>query len=288
MKIVGTGLSGLVGSRVVSLLSDSFTFENMSRSTGVDITNREEVISAIASSDAPIVLHLAAKTNVDGCEEDKSLGKDGDAWKINVQGTKNVVDGCLQNNKKLIFVSTDFVFNGENPPEGGYTEEDKPDPINWYATTKYEAEEVVRGTLPKSIIIRIAYPYKANGEKDFVSAVRNRLQAKSTVAGVTDHIFCPTFIDDIAHTLPVLISGNGEGLYHVTGSQALSPYDATLLIAKTFGYETSLIEETTREKYFAGRAPRPFRLPMNNGKIGKLGARMKTFQVGLEEIKKTA
>src|SRR3989338_4999304 len=90
MKILGTGLDGLVGSRIVELLKDKHEFENLSISTGVDITDRDVILEKIKTSDAQIVLHLAAKTNVDVCEKDKALGEDGEAWKINVGGTKNM------------------------------------------------------------------------------------------------------------------------------------------------------------------------------------------------------
>ena len=105
MKVLGTGLDGLVGSRIVELLSDKYEFENLSISTGLNITNRDAVLERIKSSDAQIVLHLAAKTNVDGCELDKPLGEKGDAWKINVSGTQNVADACSQTKKKLIYIS---------------------------------------------------------------------------------------------------------------------------------------------------------------------------------------
>lgn len=111
MKILGTGLNGLVGSRIVELLKDKYEFENLSLSTGVDITDRNIVLEKIKSSDAEVVLHLAAKTDVDGCELDKPLGEKGEAWKINVKGTQNIADGCLKFNKKLIYISTDFAFS---------------------------------------------------------------------------------------------------------------------------------------------------------------------------------
>ncbi|MGH7246392.1 MAG: SDR family oxidoreductase, partial [Candidatus Levyibacteriota bacterium] len=139
--IIGTGISGLVGSRITELLSADFSFEEISRSTGIDITDNRSVLQKISSSNSPFVLHLAAKADVDGCELDKPLGVNGDAWKINVIGTKNIADACLQTGKKLLYISTDFVFDGEKAD--GYTEEDMPNPINWYAETKYEGEKIV-------------------------------------------------------------------------------------------------------------------------------------------------
>lgn len=284
MKILGTGLNGLVGSRIVELLKDKYEFENLSRSTGFNIEDRINVAEKIKSSDAQIVLHLAAKTNVDGCEEDKSLGEQGEAWRINVEGTRNVASACLETNKKLIYISTDFVFDGTKEV---YSEEDIPNPINWYARTKYEGERIVQSLKTPWIIARIAYPYRANFTKlDFFRAILKRLQDGLPVAAITDHIFTPTYIDDIAFALDTLINNNSQGIFHVVGSQSLTPSDAAILIAQEFGLDQSKIGKTTRVEYFKDKAPRPFQLALKNDRITELGVRMKTFEEGLREIKR--
>lgn len=286
MKILGTGLDGLIGSRVVELLSDKYEFENLSIATGVDITDRNAIFQRIKTSDAQIVLHLAAKTDVDGCEKDKALGQDGKAWKVNVEGTRNVADACLGANKKLIYISTDFVFDGTNPPAGGYSEEDIPNPINWYAKTKYEGEKIVQDLKTPWIIARIAYPYRANFTKiDFFRAILEKLQEGKSVTVITDHIFTPTFIDDIASALDTLIGSSSQGIFHIVGSQSLTPLDAVNLIADEFELDKSKINKTTRSEFFNKSAPRPFQLVLKNDKIGKLGVGMRTFEEGIREIK---
>jgi dTDP-4-dehydrorhamnose reductase len=283
VKILGTGLTGLVGSRIVKLLSAKYQFENISRSNGVDIENKESVLSAISTSDAQVVLHLAAKTNVDGCETDKSLGQDGEAWRINVEGTKNISVACSQTNKKLIYISTDFVFDGTKK---AYSEEDIPNPVNWYAKTKYEGEKIVMDLKTPWIIARIAYPYRANFVRsDFFRAILSRLKNNEPVSAVTDHIFTPTFIDDIAFALDILIKNNSQGIFHVVGSQSLTPFAAANLIADEFELDKSRISKTTRADFFSNRATRPFQLSLKNDKITKLGIRMRTFDGGLREIK---
>jgi dTDP-4-dehydrorhamnose reductase len=287
MKILGTGLTGLVGSRIVELLKDKYEFENLSRSSGVDIINKNQVLEKIKNSEAQIVLHLAAKADVDECENDKALGQDGEAWKINVEGTRNVVNACQEVSKKLIYISTDFVFDGINPPVGGYSEEDIPNPVNYYAQTKYEGEKIIRDLKIPWIIARIAYPYRTNFTKsDFFRAILGRLQEGKSIMAVTDHIFTPTFIDDIASALDVLIDSNSRGVFHAVGSQRLTPFDAANLIADTFSLDKSKISRTTRSEFFNNRAPRPFQLALRNDKIIKLGARMRTFKEGLDEILK--
>jgi dTDP-4-dehydrorhamnose reductase len=283
MKILGTGLQGLVGSRIVELLSSSYEFENISRSSGVDITHVGQVTQAIKNSDADIVLHLAAKADVDGCEKDKSLGYEGEAWKINVEGTQNVANACEESKKKLIYISTDFVFDGE---KDFYTEEDNTNPLNWYAQTKYEGEKIIQQVQTPWIIARIAYPYRAVFSKnDFIRAVKARLQQNQPVSMVVDHIMTPTFIDDITFALDTLIKKEAIGTFHLVGSEHITPFDAAITIADTFGFDKTLIGKTTREAFFQGRAPRPFRLALKNDKITKLGVEMATLISGLEKIK---
>ncbi|MDO8582971.1 MAG: SDR family oxidoreductase [bacterium] len=284
MKILGTGLNGLVGSRITELLKDKYEFENVSRSEGVDVSNKDQVLEKIKNSDASVVLHLAAKSNVDACELDKSLGENGESWKINVEGTRNVADACSAANKKLIYISTDFVFDGTKV---AYSEEDIPNPINWYAQTKYEGEKIVQNLKTPWIIARIAYPYRANFTKlDFYRAILKRLQLGEEVKGIVDHIFTPTFIDDIAFALGSLINNDSQGIFHVVGSQSLTPFEASLLIAKIFNLDQKLMSKTTRAEFFKDRATRPFQLVLENDKIKRLGVEMRTFESGLEEILK--
>lgn len=284
MKILGTGLNGLVGSRIVELLNNTYQFQNISLSTGVDISDKDTVTNAIKNSDASIVLHLAAKTDVDACENDKMLGVKSNAWKINVEGARNVVDACKAFGKKLLYISTDFVFDGT---KNEYSEEDIPNPINWYGVTKYEGEKIVASSGVSYCIMRIAYPYRFSfaQKKDFVRAILEKLKNQQRVEAVTDHIMTPTFIDDIAFAIDAIIQKDALGIFHVVGSQSLSPYEAACLIASTFGYDHSLISKTTQKEFFYGRAIRPFCLKLKNDRILQLGVTMKTFVEGLQELK---
>ncbi|HSW89128.1 MAG TPA: SDR family oxidoreductase [Candidatus Saccharimonadales bacterium] len=286
-KLLITGGNGLVGSRVVELLSSTYDFNLLNRTSGTDITDKEAVLNKITNSEAEIIIHLAAKTDVDGCEKEKELGHESEAWKINVEGTRNVVDAATAANKKLLYISTDFVFNGQDTPEDGYTEESKPSPVNWYAQTKYEGEKIVQAAAIPWIITRIAYPYRAKFEKnDFARVFKSLLEQGKHLSLITDHFVNATFIDDLAPALDMLISQNQTGIYHLTGSQTLSPYEEGLLVAKTFGLDPTLIGKTTRAEFFKDRATRPFNLRMNNAKIEKLGIKMKSFEEGLTEIKR--
>src|SRR5581483_4501157 len=158
MKILATGLNGLLGSRIQELLQNKYTFENISLQTGVDIVNYDQIFSIFKSTDAQLVLHLAAKTNVDACEEDKKEGTLGQAWKVNVEGTRNIAKACSYFNKRLIHISTAFVFDGTKEY---YLEDDKRNAVNWYGQTKLEAEKIVEELKIPWIIIRPDFPYRA-------------------------------------------------------------------------------------------------------------------------------
>ena len=285
-EILGTGLDGLVGSRLVELLSLQFDFVNLSRKSGTDITNSEVVMERFKSCSSHIILHLAAKTDVDGCEDDKSLGEDGEAWRVNVEGTQNIVTAAQKTGKKIIFISTDFVFDGT---KNFFLENDNPNPVNWYGETKLQAEEaILKADLP-SIIIRIASPYMSqdSSKKDFVHRIISLLQRGEKISAVTDHTFTPTYIDDIAQALPLFIGKDLNGIYHLAGSQILSPFDAAILIAQQFGLNKNLISETTRMEFFTkrDRAFRPRNLALKSDKIAELGIKMRSFEEGLREFK---
>ena len=279
-------MTGLVGSRIVELLSDRYEFESISYEKGIDITNKEQVEKIVIDSSAGVVLHLAAKTNVDGCEKDKLLGINGDAWKINVEGTRNLVEACKKTGKKIIYISTDFVFDG-NPPAGGYAEEDTPNPINWYSQTKYEGEKIVQSSLIPFLICRIAFPYRTNflGKKDFVAAIRAKLENKEKISVVEDEFVTPTFIDDLAFAIDLLMKNNCTGIYHLVGSSFHTPVEAAEMVADAFGLDKNLIGKTTRKEYYQGRAPRAFSLKLKNDKLARLGYKMLTFEEGLKKIK---
>jgi dTDP-4-dehydrorhamnose reductase len=300
MKILATGLTGLVGSRFTDFFENIHEIENINLENRINILDTQEIEKVITSSDAEIVLHMAAKTNVDGCEEDMAKDKEilamedvsfrEKAWKelqsayaVNVFGTQNIVNACKKANKKIVYISTDFVFNGQKK---SYSEEDEPEPINWYAKTKYEGEKLITNSGLDYIIVRIAYPYRAFFKRgDFVRGLINKLEKKEKLEMITDHIMVPTFIDDIVNAIDALIQQNQNGIFHVVGSQTITPYQAAIKIAQEFNLDETLISKTTRVKYFAGKAQRPFCLNLKNDKINNLGIEMSSFDMGIRQVK---
>jgi dTDP-4-dehydrorhamnose reductase len=285
MNISIIGSTGLIGSRVVELLKNSYSFTEYNSSTGFDISNLQSLTPLMQDSSEWVIL-LAAKADVDGCEADKVQGESGDAWKINVVGTQNVAKICKETGKKLIYISTDFVFDGTKPDTEAYTEIDIPNPVNWYGHTKLKGEEAVKESGGQYCIVRLAYPFRESFEKkkDFVRAIESRLRDGQSVTAVTDHLFTPTFIDDFVNALDVLIKSTAQGIYHVVGNQFLTPYEAAQIIAQELELDSSLISSTTRSEYFNGKADRPFNLALNNDKINALGVRMKRFDEAILEL----
>lgn len=285
-KIIGTGLSGLVGSRIVELLSPDFEFEDISRKTGTDISDKDAVLQRLQNSDAPFVIHLAAYTNVDEAEKEKDLKENSHVWKINVEGTKNVLEAARSTNKHLIHISTDMVFPGTKPVPDRYSEEDATGSIGWYAETKEEAEKVVLQSTTPFTVVRIAYPYLANSDKNYFFIFKNLLEEKQQFKAVADHFFTPTFIDDLADVFRLAFQKELTGIYHTGGKDIVSPYDVAKKIAEIFDLDKKLISKTTREEFFKGKAPRAFNLSLNSDKIGKLGIKLRGLEEGLGEIKR--
>lgn len=283
-SILGTGLTGLVGSRIVELLEKKYEFKNLSYETGIDITNKEQVKNAVFASKAKIILHFAAKTDVDACEKDRELKNQGSAWLINVEGTRNLLEAAQKTKKKFIYISTDFVFDGN---KDFYQEEDMPNPINWYAVTKYEGEKIVQSSGLPYLICRLAFPYRANfaPKKDLVRGLLEKLKNHEELKMVSNQFMTPTFIDDIAIAIDCLIAKEAEGIFHVVGSSFHTPFEVAQLLAETFSLDKSLIKEIDRITYYQNKAPRPFSLRLKNDKLKKLKVEMLTLKQGLMALK---
>jgi dTDP-4-dehydrorhamnose reductase len=272
--IAATGIGGMVGSRMMELLGSDFNIINLSIDK-LDITNRNQVDSILKDIKFDYLLHLAAYTNVDKAETERNLVK-----KINVDGTKNLFDSASAMNKGMIYISTDFVFDGKNPP---FTESSTPNPIGYYGKTKYEGENIVKN---KAMIIRFCYPYRAKFDlkKDVVRNIIESLQNGQPIKGVVDQIFTFTFIDDIAYGLKNLLNNYKPEIFHLVGADSLSGYDAIITIADVFDLDVSKVGKITYDEFYKDRALRPKKSIMKSEKNNFY--KMKTFREGLIEMKK--
>lgn len=286
MEYIGTGLHGLVGSRLVELLRDRHSFVSLGLEEGIDITNESLVTEKIVSnSAAQWVLHLAAYTDVQGAEKDRNLGENSQAWKVNVEATQYIINACKRSGKRLLYIDTDYAFDGVQPL---YTELDIPRPLGWYAKTKTEAAMRVFALGDMGLVVRISNPYRAHpqGKKDFVHKILERLEEGKLVVAPSDQIFVPTFVDDIALAIERLTEDYAMGIYHVVGSTSLSPYEAAKVIALVYGCDVGLISPTSFASYFAGKAAVPQFAALTNEKLKARGISMHEFKDGLEEIKR--
>lgn len=286
LNILGTGLTGLVGSRVKELTTDAFDWTNLSRSDGVDITDEKSVIRAIEKNNSGAVVHFAAFTDLD--EAEKQTGdKNGLCYRVNVVGTKNIARVCAGTGKHLIYISTDAVFDGQKKTP--YIETDKPNPVNWYGRTKWLGEKEVVSSGSSYTIVRIAYPFRARFEPklDFVRKLVKKLANGEEVSMFSDTLFTPTFIDDIAAALKIIIARRPAGILNVVGSSILSPFQAALTIADVFGFDAKLIKPITLSDYLKiSSRPYPRWAGLSNRKIkSKLGISMRNFSQALEDLK---
>lgn len=223
MNILGTGLSGLVGSRVVAVQSQH-VFENLDLSVGVDILNESQVRSAIEKSSAQVVVHFAAFTDTA-----KAFAQHGDktgpAYMVNVIGTQNVARAAKEAGKYFIHISTSYVFDGKK--EQNYTETDVRCPIEWYGMTKSWAEEQVESIGGRYAILRIDRPYHFDSfsKLDLLHKVKKQLEEGSLLPQFSDTRWNPTNIDRFAAILMYFASKQPEnGIYHTTTEPEYSDY----------------------------------------------------------------
>lgn len=274
-KLIVTGLSGLLGSRLAARAAGSFELINADITEGIDITDRAQIDSVIsANADAAAVIHLAAFTNVSAAYA-QSGNKEGACYRINVSGTQNITAACEARGLQLIHISTDFVFDGTK--DEPYTEEDAPKPIEWYGQTKLWAEEAVR-KYSDWTMIRIAFPYVAGPapRPDLVRGIYNKLAEGQKVTLFTDQIITPTFVDDVVSGLLLLARERPKGeLFHLTGSTFLSPYQLGVKIAETFKLDRSLVQPSSLVEYLK-KDPRPRQrsIKMSNAKWRRYAAKL--------------
>ncbi len=247
-KILVFGGSGLVGSKFINLYSQDFEI-NAPDASSVDILNKDQVAKVIKELNSDTVINFAAYTNVEEAEKQKG-DKSGICYLINAVGAKNVAEVCHQFNKKLIHISTEYVFDGKKS-EGPYTEEDKPNPINWYGQTKYFGEQFVLESEVSATLVRICMPFSAFYEfkKDIARFFLDQLKSGNRINAVDDQKITPTLVDDIATALKVMIESDANGFYHVSSTDSVTPLEFAKSIAKTFELNYSLVNSIRFDEY---------------------------------------
>lgn len=266
MRVLVTGVKGQLGNDVVNELK-----KNSIESVGVDIeemdiTDAAAVKKVITESDVDAVIHCAAYTAVDAAEDNVDICR-----KINADGTRNIAEVCKELDIKLMYISTDYVFDGQG------TEPWKADckdykPLNVYGQTKLEGELAVVENVEKFFIVRIAWVFGVNG-KNFIKTMLNvgKRPDINQVRVVNDQIGTPTYTYDLARLLVDMIKTDKYGYYHATNEGGyISWYDFTCEIYKQAGYSTEVVPVTT-EEYGLSKAARPFNSRLDKSKLTENG-----------------
>lgn len=253
MKILVTGANGMLGQDLCPILEDAGHYVIETDVDTLDITNSEAVHKILADEKPDMVVHCAAYTNVDKAEEDLKT-----AELINVTGTENIADTCGKFGITLVYISTDYVFDGTKIEP--YTPNDRPNPINNYGITKYEGEEAVRSLCEKYYIARTSWLYGHHG-KNFVETMIS-LADKPELKVVDDQVGCPTWTVELANGILKLFD-KPYGTYQVCGSGSTSWYGFAKEIFEQSGLNVNLKPCTTDE--FPRPAKRPAHSIMDNG-----------------------
>ncbi len=232
----------------------------------MDITDAEAVKAVMAQVKPEAVIHCAAWTAVDAAEDEDKKDK---VFAINVSGTRNIAECAKETGAKMLYLSTDYVFNGQGE------EPWQPDckdykPLNHYGVTKLEGEKAVSGLLDKFFIVRIAWVFGLNG-KNFVKTMLNVGKTHDEVRVVNDQIGTPTYTLDLARLLVDMILTDKYGYYHATNEGGyISWYDFTKEIYRLAGLDTKVIPVTTAE-YGLSKAARPYNSRLDKSKLVKNG-----------------
>lgn len=253
MKILVTGANGMLGQDLCPILEDEGYDVIETDVDTLDITNESQIEKVFNDKKPNMVIHCAAYTNVDKAEDDIDTAR-----LINAKGTENIAKACGKNGIAMVYISTDYVFDGKK--QTPYVPDDKPNPINNYGITKYEGEEAVRKYCQKHYIARTAWLYGIHG-KNFVETMLS-FKDKEELKVVDDQIGCPTWTVELANGIAELIDDADYGTYHVCGSGETSWYGFAKEIFELEGLSVNLKPCKTDE--FPRPASRPKYSVMEN------------------------
>ena len=274
-KILITGAEGQLGKALQISLSDKFEILSTTRKPSkvainnrnifkLDITDNEDVSKYITSFDPDIIINCAAYTDVDNNEENKDL-----AHKVNVQGLNNLIQSSGKDTY-IVQISSDYVFDGTDGP---YDEDDHTFPVNYYGKTKLEAENILRGTRRKWVIIRpnVLYSDDLFCKGNFFAWVYKSLLKGQNISVITDQISNPTPIYQLVTSIFQSILLTYEGILHIGSDDCVSRYEFATKIAKVFSFDTSFISPIDTKLFFKNVKSYIAERPMHSGlKVNKI------------------
>ena len=293
MKILITGANGLLGQNAVQQLTTAgHTVTATGRGvcrlpaagktygyTDIDITDRRSVLTKVAAIKPEVIIHAAAMAQPDACELNKAA-----CYDANVNATRHFTEAAAAINAKLIYISTDFVFSGDDGP---YRETDVPAPVNYYGETKWEAEQIVQQSNINRAIVRTVLVYGnilTGTRSNIVTWVKENLEKGNPIKVVSDQVRTPTYVEDLVSGIQLIVEKNAGGIYHISGKEVLTPYDMAVQVAGYFGLNKALME-----KVDAAVFTQPARRPLKTGFIidkaeQELGYAPVSFMQGIRKM----
>ena len=289
-RILITGSNGLLGQKLVDLLRKQASVDLIATARGnnrlpvtegytyasLDITVQEEVLDIFDQFKPDVVIHTAAMTNVDTCETDRD-GCD----VLNVNSVAYLIEACEKHGTYLCHLSTDFIFDGADGP---YTEEGIANPISYYGESKLKAEQLlftskIRWSIARTVLVYGIVPDMSRS--NIVLWVKKSLEDGKTIQVVTDQFRTPTLAEDLAMGCWLLAKDEVEGIFNISGSDFLTPYEMAVMTADYYGLDKSLLQKADSST-FTQTAKRPAKTGFILDKAKKvLGYSPKTFQEGI-------
>ncbi len=273
-RVLITGAKGMLGLDMTDVFRESYDVYARDIDD-FDITRDEETIGAIMGIRPDIVIHAAAYTDVDGCETNIEL-----AHSVNGGGTKNVASACRELGSKMVYISTDYVFDGKK--SGPYSEEDPTSPINTYGRSKLEGERWVRTMVGQFIIVRTAWLF-GRGGKNFVEAILKLAREKGALSVVADQFGSPTYAVDLSRAICLLMEKECRGIYHITNGETCSWYEYAREILAMSGLSNIPVHQISTDQLNRA-AKRPNNSILDLRKFeGETGYRMRPWREALME-----
>lgn len=273
MRILVTGVKGQLGYDVVKELEKRGHTAIGVDIEEMDITDAAACEKVITEADTEAVIHCAAYTAVDAAEDNQELCR-----KVNAYGTENIAKVCRKLDQKMVYISTDYVFNGEG--ERPWEPDDKREPLNAYGMTKYEGELAVEENLEKYFIIRIAWVFGVNG-KNFIKTMLSLGETRDELNVVNDQIGSPTYTYDLARLIVDMVETEKYGRYHATNEGLCTWYEFACEIFKQAGMSVKVNPVSSDE--FPAKAKRPHNSRMSKEKLTENGfERLPSWQDALK------
>lgn len=241
----------------------------------MDFTDPNQVEKVFDKYQPDFVVHAGAMSKPDDCELQQELAR-----RINVEGTGLLLQNARKYKAAFLYVSTDFIFDGD---KGMYDEKDTPKPINYYGKTKLEAEVLVPAYSYRWAIARtvLVYGKPLTGRSNILTIVKEKLEKGEEYSVVSDQVRTPTYVEDLASGIILMIEKKATGVYHLSGPDILTPYDMAFAAADHLGLNTSLLKKVTAAN-FSQPARRPLKTGFNiNKAIQELGFSPINFEAGL-------